>query len=64
MEADLLTLYLMWCWDVRVMPDMEEMLMMEPVCVGTGLEADGVAAAESKGRKATAVKKWLQGGQR
>jgi hypothetical protein len=27
----LLTLYLKWCWVVRVMPEIEEMLMIVPV---------------------------------
>ena len=55
MSAALDTLYLKWCWEVRVMPDMEEMLMMVPVCPGR-------VAALSRGMKAAEVKKWLEGG--
>ena len=44
------TLYLKWCCDVRVIPDMDEMLITVPVWPSR-------AAAERRGRKAADVKK-------
>ena len=50
--AALDTLYLKWCCVVRVMPDMDEILMTDAV-------RPSRAAAESRGRKAAVVKKYL-----
>lgn len=54
MEAALDVLYAMWCCEVRVMPDIDEILMTFPVC-----PAPRFVAADSSGRNATVVKKCL-----
>lgn len=51
MSAALLTLYMKWCCVVRVMPDIDEVLITEPVWFGRSMDA-----AASKGMKATVVK--------
>ncbi len=57
MAAALPTLYFMWCCEVRVIPEIDDMLMTEAVWLGTVLETSD--AAERRGRNATVVKKCL-----